>query len=65
MDEKVLVNALTIITHENLEVLTREKLKKAKELFNKYKNVFFTNDYDLGYAKEVFHEINIEVYLPI
>jgi len=54
-----------VIPSEQYSHLSSEQQAKVTELFSKYKNVFSTDKYDLGLAKNVSHSVDTEGQKPI
>lgn len=53
------------ITKTQLDGLLDRQLDKALKLFRKYKDIFSTDDYDLGMAKDVQHQLDVQGHDPI
>lgn len=58
-------NVLTVIPQEMLTGLTTNQQDQAIKLFEKYKKVFANDDWDLGKAKNVIHQIDSQGSPPI
>ena len=58
-------NVLTAIPQEMLTGLTKNQQDQALQLFEAYKDVFANDNWDLGKAKDVIHQIDSQESPPI
>ena len=58
-------NVLTVVPRESLTGLTESQKDRAVLFFEKYRNIFATDDHNLGCATDVWHQIDTGESPPI